>query len=82
MNDRKTIKVRIEGHTDSVGNEKYNKELSDRRAHAVRRYLMDKGIDGSRMEALGLGEEQPIDDNRTSDGRAANRRVEFHIISK
>lgn len=82
LNDRQTINVRIEGHTDSVGNEKYNKELSDRRAHAVRQYLMDKGIDGGRMEALGLGEEQPIDDNRTSDGRAANRRVEFHITSK
>jgi OmpA-OmpF porin, OOP family len=80
LRDRKKLNVRIEGHTDSVGNEKYNKELSDRRAHSVRKYLMDKGIEGGRMEALGLGEEQPIDDNRTSDGRAANRRVEFHII--
>ncbi|MEE2789615.1 MAG: OmpA family protein [Myxococcota bacterium] len=82
LKDRSSIKVRIEGHTDSVGSASYNKTLSLRRAKSVRKYLVKKGIDGSRMAAEGLGEERPIEDNRTSEGRAANRRVEFHIVSQ
>ena len=76
------IQVRIEGHTDSQGSDSYNKELSHRRAHSVRRYLMDRGVEGARMVAQGVGEERPLEDNRTSEGRAVNRRVEFHIIGR
>jgi len=82
LRENGTLNVRIEGHTDSRGKDKYNQQLSDERANSVRRYLMGQGIDGGRMTAEGLGEERPIEDNRTSDGRAANRRVEFHITGR
>ncbi|MFN3198599.1 MAG: OmpA family protein [Bradymonadia bacterium] len=82
MKDNAALRVRIEGHTDSKGSARYNKRLSQKRADAVRRYLIGQGINGDRMEALGVGEEVPIEDNRTADGRAANRRVEFHIIGQ
>ena len=72
--------IRIEGHTDDRGDEAYNKELSQRRAEAVMAYLESKGVPASRMEAVGLGEERPLTSNRTSRGRAANRRVEFNIV--
>ncbi len=69
-------KVVIEGHTDSVGPAKYNKWLSQRRAEAVAQYLVEKfGIDAKRVSAIGYGEERPIADNNTADGRAKNRRV-------
>jgi len=74
------IRVRIEGHTDSQGNDAYNKDLSQRRAEAVRAFLVGKGIDEARLDAVGFGEEQPVQDNRTRAGRAANRRVEFVIV--
>ena len=82
LRDNPTITVRIEGHTDSRGSESYNLKLSQRRAASVRRYMMAQGIDGSRMESEGFGEQNPIEDNRTSEGRAANRRVEFHITGR
>lgn len=65
----------VEGHTDSVGNDDYNLKLSQRRADAVRKYLVDKGVAGSRLTAKGLGETQPVADNGTAEGRAQNRRV-------
>jgi outer membrane protein OmpA-like peptidoglycan-associated protein len=65
----------IEGHTDSVGAEDYNLDLSNRRAQSVRRYLVAKGIDGDRITAVGKGETEPVADNDTSAGRAENRRV-------
>jgi outer membrane protein len=65
----------IEGHTDSVGAEAYNQALSERRAESVRQYLIGKGIGDSRMRAVGFGETQPVGDNGTAEGRAANRRV-------
>lgn len=74
------MRVRIEGHTDSQGSASHNRKLSDDRAAAVRRYLMAQGIEPERMESVGYGEERPIEDNRTADGREANRRVEFHIV--
>ena len=72
--------VRIEGHTDSAGNDTTNMELSKGRAEAVATYLVDRGIDRSRLTAIGFGEARPLDTNRTASGRARNRRVEFHII--
>jgi len=69
----------IDGHTDSVGAEKSNKLLSERRANAVRDWLIANGIDQSRLTARGFGEEQPIDSNKTAAGRANNRRVEVKL---
>ena len=82
LTDYPTIKVRIEGHTDSQGKDAFNKRLSQKRAESVRKYLIRKGIDASRMTAEGFGEEVPIADNRTKDGRAQNRRVEFFIVER
>jgi outer membrane protein OmpA-like peptidoglycan-associated protein len=72
--------VRIEGHTDSVGNDAYNLALSQRRADAVKAYLVSKGIAGSRIETTGLGETKPVASNDTADGRAQNRRVELKVL--
>jgi len=71
--------VRVEGHTDDRGDAKKNVELSQRRADAVKRWLVDKGIPATRLIAEGKGPERPIDTNKTDKGRARNRRVEFHI---
>jgi len=82
LTDNPKIMVRIEGHTDAVGNDKTNLKLSQKRADAVRTYLVKKGIDPARMEAMGYGETVPIADNRTQEGRDQNRRVEFVITSQ
>lgn len=79
MRDYPAISIRIEGHTDSDGSDTYNQKLSQQRATAVLDYLVGQSLDRSRMVAIGLGETQPIDTNRTADGRSSNRRVEFHI---
>jgi outer membrane protein OmpA-like peptidoglycan-associated protein len=81
MRDYPNIAIRIEGHTDSDGSDAYNLKLSQQRAKAVLDYLVAQGLDPDRMGSVGLGETRPIDTNRTSDGRAANRRVEFHITA-
>ena len=80
LKDAPGMRIRIEGHTDSEGEAATNLQLSERRAGAVRVALVRRGIDGGRIEAVGLGEEQPIDTNRTEAGRARNRRVEVRII--
>lgn len=77
-----TIEIRIEGHTDDKGSDSYNKKLSQGRADSVRNELISRGIDGSRMTAIGYGEERPVDTNKTKEGRANNRRVEFHITNR
>jgi outer membrane protein OmpA-like peptidoglycan-associated protein len=79
---RPTIHVRVEGHTDSRGPDEYNRRLSEKRAKAVMTYLILKEIDPDRLEAVGYGEDRPIDDNETAKGRSANRRVEFHITDQ
>lgn len=73
-------KVQIEGHTDSVGSDEYNQKLSDRRANAVRDYLISKGIEPDRLVAVGFGESKPIADNESVRGRARNRRTEFTVL--
>ncbi|MBN2717443.1 MAG: OmpA family protein [Deltaproteobacteria bacterium] len=75
-------KIRIEGHTDSDGTEDYNKNLSQSRADAVMQFLTDAGVDASRMEAVGYGEEKPIANNDTAEGKEKNRRVEFNILEQ
>lgn len=70
-----SAKVEIQGHTDSIGTDAYNRSLSDRRATTVMKYLRTRGIDPSRMTTKGLGESEPAADNGTKAGRAQNRRV-------
>ena len=75
-------KVSVEGHTDSKGTDKYNLKLSQRRADAVKKYLVDKGEKADRITAEGKGEAYPIADNKTEKGRFENRRVEVLIIEQ
>lgn len=76
------IKVRVEGHTDSVGSNSKNQKLSQARAEAVRVYLEGAGIAADRMVAKGFGEAKPIADNKTPEGRDQNRRVEITILER
>jgi outer membrane protein OmpA-like peptidoglycan-associated protein len=71
----------ILGHTDSVGTEEYNKELSVRRADAAAEYLVSQGVERSRVATGGLGEEEPVAPNETAAGRGQNRRVEVAIYA-
>ncbi|MFO7649810.1 MAG: OmpA family protein, partial [bacterium] len=83
LTDNPTIRVEIQGHTDSRGSDSYNLDLSDRRSWSVVNYLVQNlGIDRGRLTARGYGEARPIDTNDTDAGRAMNRRVEFVILSK
>ena len=68
------------GHTDSVGTDGYNQKLSVRRSEAVKAYLVGKGIEKNRVYTEGKGEKQPVADNKTSEGRAKNRRVEIEVV--
>jgi len=72
--------VKITGHTDSIGAAEYNQQLSLRRAQAVRDYLVKLGGNASIMEVAGVGEANPIADNKTAAGRAQNRRVEVEVV--
>ncbi len=72
-------RIRVEGHTDSVGSAASNEALSLRRADSVKRVLLGRGVKEGQITALGMGATQPVGDNRTAAGRAANRRVELHI---
>jgi outer membrane protein OmpA-like peptidoglycan-associated protein len=71
------VRVEIQGHIDSVGDDGANMRLSQSRAEAVMRYLVERGVDPSRLTAIGYGETRPIESNRTSQGREINRRMEF-----
>ena len=82
LGDNPKIKVEIQGHTDSQGADAANLKLSQQRAEAVRAYLIKKAITSDRVVARGYGETVPIADNRTTAGRAQNRRVEFVITSR
>ena len=77
-----SMRIRITGHTDNVGSERYNKKLSEGRAKAVYDEMVKRGIDPSRMEWDGRGSKEPIESNKTEEGRAENRRVEFTILSE
>ena len=77
LNEDPALKFAIEGHTDDQGGPKVNGPLSERRAEAVKAWLVKQGIDGPRLSSKGLGQSKPIDKNDTAEGRANNRRVEF-----
>ncbi len=74
------VRVEIAAHTDAEGDSAINLKLSQRRAEMVRKYLVSSGVPVDYITARGYGESQPIADNGTADGRAANRRVEFRVI--
>jgi outer membrane protein OmpA-like peptidoglycan-associated protein len=74
-------KLRIEGHTDTVGTHEFNMKLSQGRAEAVKAWLVKNGIDAKRIETVGLGETRPeVKDEKTEEDRQRNRRTEFHVI--
>lgn len=81
MNERPALTIEVDGHTDNIGTNDYNQKLSEKRAGAVKAYLITKGIDASRMDAKGFGETRPLVSNDDEiDGREINRRVEFKIL--
>lgn len=81
LNEYPDTNIEIQGHTDSSGSEPYNQTLSEKRAGAVSTYLLQKNINGGRINAKGYGELSPKYDNSTEVGRAQNRRVEFVITA-
>ena len=74
-----TLRLSVEGHSDNMGKPASNLSLSQKRAEAVKNYLAQNGIDANRLEAKGFGQEKPVADNSTPEGRAANRRVELKL---
>ena len=81
LKDNPSLKVEIGGHTDAVGSEAARQKISEKRAESVKKYLMDKfNISGDRMTIKGYGSQKPIADNKSKEGRAKNRRVEFRAI--
>jgi len=83
MKQNPDVTAAIEGHTDNLGNDAFNKALSEKRAKNVRQYMIDKfGIDGKRITEAGFGEEVPIASNDTAEGRQKNRRVEAVLETK
>jgi OmpA-OmpF porin, OOP family len=77
MKDKPDLHVSVEGHTDSVGSDAYNQKLSERRAKAVRDYIVSQGINADRITTRGFGKSKPVASNDTAEGRAENRRVEI-----
>jgi outer membrane protein OmpA-like peptidoglycan-associated protein len=74
--------IEVIGHTDDVGDDAYNMDLSEQRAESVRNYLIGAGVDGSKMVTVGAGESMPIASNKTDEGRAENRRVEVMVLGR
>ncbi|TPV94464.1 MAG: hypothetical protein B7733_15130 [Myxococcales bacterium FL481] len=81
LNEYPDLRVEIAGHTDNTGTEKHNLELSQERAESVKQWLVGRGVDPQRLQTVGYGFERPIDTNRTDEGRARNRRIEFRLIT-
>jgi OmpA-OmpF porin, OOP family len=79
INSPKIKKVYIEGHTDNVGNRNLNLRLSQQRADSVRDFLIEEGVDAKKLDSKGFGPDKPVQSNRTKQGRAKNRRVEFRL---
>ena len=85
LKDNPSVKVTVEGHTDSIGSDAYNQKLSERRAMAVKHYLVSKGVTADRLDTVGYGESRPVAPNKTPngkdnpEGRAMNRRAELKV---
>lgn len=75
-------KVQIEGHTDAVASKRHNLKLSQDRVASVKAYLLSKGVDAKRLTTKAFGETKPIASNKTEEGRAKNRRVDFRVLKK
>jgi OOP family OmpA-OmpF porin len=83
LNDHPEItKVQIEGHTDAVASHRHNQKLSEQRVASVKAYLVSKGVDAHRLTTKAFGETKPIASNKTEEGRAQNRRVDFRILKR
>ena len=82
INSEPAIEVMIEGHTDDRGADDFNLDLSQRRAEAVKKFLVDQGISADRLIAKGFGSTRPILPNTSNRNRALNRRVEFNIVEQ
>ena len=80
LNENPKIKVEISGHTDNVGDENYNLQLSLKRAQSVVNYFSSKGIAIARLTQIGLGSKRPIRPNDSDENRQINRRIEFKVI--
>ncbi|MEM7246071.1 MAG: OmpA family protein [Acidobacteriota bacterium] len=80
VNEYPDLRLRIEGHTDSIGGEAYNLDLSTRRSLAVREALIAAGVAGDRLEHVGYGESRPVANNANPEGRAENRRIELVVL--
>ena len=76
------LRIRVEGHTDSDGNDRYNLKLSQLRAESVVAYLTGRGVEIQRLDPVGFGETRPLVDNTTAENKQLNRRVEFVIVSQ
>ena len=81
LQDYPDVNLEISGHTDSRGKADYNRDLSQRRADSVKTYFVQRGIASTRLQSIGYGPTRPIADNKTSSGRATNRRTEFRLIN-
>ncbi|HYB52667.1 MAG TPA: OmpA family protein [Thermoanaerobaculia bacterium] len=79
--ENKNVYLEIQGHTDSTGGDSYNYKLGEQRAEAVRRYLNQKGVALNRMSTISYGKDEPVDSNKTKDGRAKNRRVVVVVLA-
>ena len=79
LTEHPLLKMQIEGHTDSTGKAEMNMKLSRQRAESVKNYLTGKGVDASRLTAIGFGSSKPLQSNETVEGRRNNRRVELKL---
>ena len=81
LNDNPELQIKLVGHTDNIGSEKFNLKLSQYRAQTMKDYLVGKGVDASRISTEGMGMKEPLNDNSTDEERALNRRVELTILT-
>ncbi|MEZ4918359.1 MAG: OmpA family protein [Saprospiraceae bacterium] len=80
LNDFPSVKIRVEGHTDSDGGAQFNLDLSRKRAESVKKWLIDQGIQVERISTIGYGKSRPIRGGSTAEEKAVNRRVEIQFI--
>ncbi|NJN33343.1 MAG: OmpA family protein [Saprospiraceae bacterium] len=80
LTENPKMRIELRGHTDNVGSDASNLDLSTRRAAAVKDFLIQNGITADRLQSKGFGESQPVDTNETPEGRQNNRRTEFLIL--